>query len=78
MRARSVFPLMERSMPNDKDFTDRNAHERTQPDRPTAPQRGADRAAEEAEKDAKNPLRKLRYGSAGSGGAELEPGPERP
>lgn len=37
-----------------------------------------DRAGAKPGKDEKNPLNRLRFGSAGSGGAELEPGPERP
>ena len=30
------------------------------------------------EQQPKNPLSRLKFGSAGSGGAELEPGPEKP
>lgn len=63
-----------------KDFADQNAHERTPPNRST--ERSTDALADPpkttAHPDKQNPLDRLRYGSAGSGGAEREPGPERP
>jgi hypothetical protein len=67
-------------MGHDKDRSERNAHERTSAEpstaRPLPDERDA--AAAKKEKDEKNPLSRLHFGSAGSGGAELEPGPERP
>ena len=67
-------------MAEDKDFADRNAHDRTPADEPNEPasRESDDRAAAKPKKDDKNPLDRLRFGSAGSGGAEFEPGPERP
>ena len=67
-------------MAEDKRFVDKNAHERTPADTskatPSAEER--ERAAEKTDKEEHNPLSRLRFGSAGSGGAEREPGPERP
>jgi hypothetical protein len=67
-------------MAKDKDFADRNAHERARTESsPVVPvPDDLDRAAHETDKDEKNPLSRLRFGSAGGGGAEREPGPERP
>jgi hypothetical protein len=64
-------------MGNDKD-RDRNAHERTPADRSQTNPIPNDPATRKTEKDEENPLTRLRFGSAGSGGAEREPGPERP
>jgi hypothetical protein len=65
-------------MGNDKDEADRNAHERMPADRSQTNPIPNDRVTPKTEKDEENPLRRLRFGSAGSGGAEREPGPERP
>jgi hypothetical protein len=70
---------LERTMPNNKDFAKKNAHERTSPDESSAGARERqEQERADSKKDEKNPLARLRFGSAGSGGAELEPGPERP
>ena len=69
---------------DNKDFADQNAHERTPPnrsvegsaDRSSRGTQGSSPGSGESKKE--NPLDLLRYGSAGSGGAEREPGPERP
>jgi hypothetical protein len=67
-------------MSHDKDGSDRNAHERGPADasRTNAAATDQERKARETKDDKENPMSRLRFGSAGSGGAEREPGPERP
>jgi hypothetical protein len=65
-------------MTNDKDLADGNAHERMPADPSETKPLPSDRATRKTTKTEENPLGRLRFGSAGSGGAEREPGPERP
>ena len=62
----------------DKNPADRSAHERLPPDRTERQDDAADEATRRAGQSKRNPLSDLRFGSAGSGGAERDPGPERP
>jgi len=58
-----------KSVPSDADHAKRDepAH---------APKKHGKETAEEQQPN--NPLSRLKFGNAGSGGAELEPGPEKP
>lgn len=64
------------------DSTDRSKPITPDADRATrdepadVPRKRADETAREQQP--KNPLSRLKFGNAGSGGAELEPGPEKP
>jgi hypothetical protein len=62
----------------DKNPSDRNAHEPLPGDGSEQHEDVSDETVRRAEKNKRNPLSDLRFGSAGSGGAEREPGPERP
>ena len=61
-----------------KEPADRTAHERLPADRSEKSADATDKTTGTPDREHKNPLSKLRFGSAGSGGAEREPGPERP
>jgi hypothetical protein len=60
---------------DDRKRSDENADERDRSQREDENRANPDEAKA---RHPRNPLSRLRFGSAGSGGAEYEPGPEKP